>query len=269
MRVRSRPASATTTTLNSSPLAAWIVSSRTASAPSSSETASRSGAPDRVLLGDEADEPLEIGASQLLVRPGEPGELAQVRVPPLPVAPREHGEVVVVLDEDPLAEQLEREPRRALDEALVALQERAHEAPVVLGEVGGQRALDALEDRAPLRGGANEDERVVRDADERRGEDGEQRLVVVAVLQEPQVVRAGRRPAAGRSSGARSSGSSADRRRGAPPRTTRRPFRPRRGARSHRASRRPRRRARARAGRRDAPRPAASGAPSPHTTPCR
>ena len=33
-----------------------------------------------------------------------------------------------------------------------------------------------------------QDERVVRDADERRGEDGEQRLVVVAVLQQPQVV---------------------------------------------------------------------------------
>ncbi len=41
----SRPASATTTTLNSSPFAEWIVSSRTASAPSSSETASRSVEP--------------------------------------------------------------------------------------------------------------------------------------------------------------------------------------------------------------------------------
>ena len=41
----SRPASATITTLNSSPFAAWIVSSRTASAPSSSETASSCAAP--------------------------------------------------------------------------------------------------------------------------------------------------------------------------------------------------------------------------------
>ena len=41
----SRPASATTTTLNSSPLAEWIVSSRIASAPSSSATASSSRAP--------------------------------------------------------------------------------------------------------------------------------------------------------------------------------------------------------------------------------
>ena len=92
-----------------------------------------------------------------------------------------------MLDEDALAEQLQREPRRALDQALVPLQERADEAPVVLGEVGRQRALDPLEDRAPLGGGADEDESVVRDADERGGEDGEQRLVVVAVLQQPQV----------------------------------------------------------------------------------
>ena len=35
--------------------------------------------------------------------------------------------------------------------------------------------------------GADEDERVVRDADERRREHGQQRLVVVAVLQQPQV----------------------------------------------------------------------------------
>ena len=42
---RLRPASATTTTSNSSPLAAWIVRSRTASEPSSSETASDSFAP--------------------------------------------------------------------------------------------------------------------------------------------------------------------------------------------------------------------------------
>ena len=93
-----------------------------------------------------------------------------------------------MLDEDALAEQLQREPRRALDEPLVALQERAHEAAVVLGEIGRQRALDALEDRALLGIRADEDERVVRDADERRREHREQRLVVVAVLQQAQVV---------------------------------------------------------------------------------
>ncbi len=146
------------------------------------------GRADRILLGDEPDEALEIGAAELLVRPGQPRELAQVCVAARTVTPCQHGQVVVVLDEDALAEQLQREPRRAVDEALVALQERADETPVLLGEVGGQRALDPLEDRPALGGGANQDERVVRDADERRGEDGEQRLVVVAVLQQPQVV---------------------------------------------------------------------------------
>ena len=109
------------------------------------------GRADRVLLADEADEPLDVGAAQLLVRARQARELAEVGVAALPVAARQHGEVVVVLDEDALAEQLEREPRRALDEPLVALQERAHEAAVVLGEVVGKRALDALEDR-PLLG---------------------------------------------------------------------------------------------------------------------
>ena len=222
-----------------------------------------------VLLGDEADEPLEIGPSQLLERPGEPGELPQVRVPPLPVAPREHRKVVVVLDEDPFAEQLERQPRRALDEALVPLEERAHEASIVLREVGGQRALDALEDRATLRGRANEDEGIVRHAHERRRQDGEERLVVVPVLEEPQI---GEQIDDLLLAEVATSGHP-DRReadeRGAPPRTTRRRFPPRREGRSHRASRRPRRRAHARARRHDGPRPVASGAPTPRMTPCR
>ena len=93
-----------------------------------------------------------------------------------------------MLDEDPLAEQLQGEACGALDEPLVALQEGAHEPPVVLRQVVGEGALDALEDRPPLRRGADQDERVVGDADERRGQHGEERLVVVAVLQQPQVV---------------------------------------------------------------------------------
>ena len=92
-----------------------------------------------------------------------------------------------MLDEDALAEELERRVRGQLEQPLVALQEREHEPPVVLGEIAGQRALDAPEDRLALRLGPDQDERVVRDADERRGEHGEQRLVVVAVLEEPQV----------------------------------------------------------------------------------
>ena len=87
---------------------------------------------DCVLLGHEADEPLDVGSSELLEGAGETSELAQVGVAALPVSACEDGEVVVVLDEDPLAEQLEREPGRALDEPLVALQECPHEAAVVV-----------------------------------------------------------------------------------------------------------------------------------------
>ena len=68
------------------------------------------GRADGVLLGDEPDEALDVGAAELLVRPRQARELAEVRVAALPVAARQHGQVVVVLDEDALAEQLQREP---------------------------------------------------------------------------------------------------------------------------------------------------------------
>ena len=67
------------------------------------------GGADRLLLLDEADEALDVGAAQLLVRAREPRELAQVRVAAPAVPLREHGEVVVVVGDDPLAEPLERE----------------------------------------------------------------------------------------------------------------------------------------------------------------
>ena len=140
-----------------------------------------------ILLGDEPDESFEVRATELLVRPCQPCELAEVRVPANAVVPRENSQVVVVLDEDALAEQLERELRGTLDQALVPLQEGANEAHILLGKVRRQRPLDAFENGAPLGGGANQDKRVVRDADERRRENGQQRLVVVAVLQQPQV----------------------------------------------------------------------------------
>ena len=77
--------------------------------------------PDRLLLLDEADEALDVGAAQLLVRAREPRQLAQVRVATAPVPLREHGEVVVVVGDDPLAEALEREPRRRFREPVVPL----------------------------------------------------------------------------------------------------------------------------------------------------
>ena len=98
---------------------------------------------DVLLPLDEADEPLEVGAAQLLVRPREARELAEVRVAPRAVAAREHGEVVVVLRQDPLAEELERRVGgRELEEPVVPLAEREQQPPVVLGEVARQRPLD-------------------------------------------------------------------------------------------------------------------------------
>ena len=68
---------------------------------------------DRLPLVHEANEAFDVGAAQLLVGAREARELAQVRVAAAPVPLREHGEVVVVLADDALAEPLEREPRHA------------------------------------------------------------------------------------------------------------------------------------------------------------
>ena len=125
---------------------------------------------DRLLLGDEADEALDVGPAQLLVRAREPRELAHVRVAPAAVPLREHGEVVVVLGDDLLAQPLEGEPRHRLDQPVVALAEGAHQALVALGEPRRQGVLEAGEERPPRRDPAQERERVVRDADERRRE---------------------------------------------------------------------------------------------------
>ena len=65
---------------------------------------------DGLLLADEADEALDVAAPQLLVGAREARELAHVRVAAPAVPLREHGEVVVVVGDDPLAELLQREP---------------------------------------------------------------------------------------------------------------------------------------------------------------
>ncbi len=64
---------------------------------------------DRILLVDETHEALDVGAAQLLVGAGEPRELAQVGVAATTVPLGQDRQVVVVLDEDLLAEPLERE----------------------------------------------------------------------------------------------------------------------------------------------------------------
>ena len=92
-----------------------------------------------------------------------------------------------MLGDDRLAQALEREPRRRGDEPLVALLERAQQPRVALVELRRQLALEPGEERPAARRPAQQHEAVVREPDERRREHGDERLVVVAVVQQPQV----------------------------------------------------------------------------------
>ena len=85
---------------------------------------------DRILLLDETDEAFDVGAAQLLVGARKPRELAQVGVAATTVPLGQDRQVVVVLDEDLLAEPLERGALRGAGEPLVPLQERL-EQPLV------------------------------------------------------------------------------------------------------------------------------------------
>jgi hypothetical protein len=96
---------------------------------------------------------------------------------------REHGEVVVVRGDDLLAEPLERERPRGGDEPLEALAESLEEAGVARTEPFRKRSLEALEERPLGRRTPQQHECVVRDADQGRCEHGDERLVVVAVVQ--------------------------------------------------------------------------------------
>ena len=144
------------------------------------------GRADRFLLLDEADEPFDVRAAQLLVGACEARELAEVGVAAPAVPLGEHGQVVVVVGDDPLAEPLQREAAGRVGEPVVALPERPQQARVRRVEIRGQRALQPGEDRAARRA-PDEHQRVVGDADERRGEDADQGFVVVAVLEQAQV----------------------------------------------------------------------------------
>ena len=89
-----------------------------------------------------------------------------------------------MLGDDAFAQTLERQARRRGREPVVALAERTQQLRVALGHRLRQLALERDEERS-LRGrAAQKDERVVRDADERRCEHADERLVVVAVAQE-------------------------------------------------------------------------------------
>ena len=143
--------------------------------------------PDRLLALDEADEALEVRAAELLVGAREPRELPEVGVPAPAVGEREDREVVVVLGQDALAQELERRVRGHVEESLVSLPEGEQEPAVVLRQVCREGTLEAAEHRLPLRLRPDQNEGVVRYPDERRGQHAEERLVVVAVVEEAEI----------------------------------------------------------------------------------
>ena len=143
--------------------------------------------PDRLLVADELDEAVEIGAAHLLVRAREAHQLPQVGVSPPAVPAGEHREVVVVRRDHVVAKPLQAGAGRRRDETLVALLERAHEPHVVGRQRLRQRALDPGVQRPLPRVTPDQDESVVRHADERRRQHRRERLVVVAVVEQPQV----------------------------------------------------------------------------------
>src|SRR6185437_1146565 len=102
---------------------------------------------ERLLVGDEADEALDVWAAQLLVRAREPRELPHVRVAATAVPLCEHREVVVVLADDALAKPFERQPRHRVAQTVEALTEGAQQPCVALVERRRQRVLDAGEKR--------------------------------------------------------------------------------------------------------------------------
>ena len=140
-----------------------------------------------VLVADEADEALDVGATQLLERARQPPELAQVRVAAATIPPGQHRQVVVVRGDDLLAEPLQRERRQQRDQALVALAEGEEEVALALRRGRRGAALQPGVDRPLARRAAQRDQAIIRHADERRGEHRDERLVVVAVVQEAQV----------------------------------------------------------------------------------
>ncbi len=142
---------------------------------------------ERVLLANETDEAGKVVAADRLVLTGEAAELPQVRESARAVPAGEHRQVVVVLGEDLLAQSFETHASRCRDEPVVALEKRAQQPLVLGGEVLGQATLERREERSTGRVPADQDEGVVGDPHQRRREDGGERDVVVAVVQEPQI----------------------------------------------------------------------------------
>ena len=141
----------------------------------------------RILVADEADESLDVGAPYRLVVARESSELADVREAAGAVPAGEHGQVVVVLRDDALAELLESDPRSRAHETFVALEEGPKQALVALGEVLRKSPLERREQRSARSVPPDEHQRVVRDPDERRCEHRREGDVVVPVVKQPQV----------------------------------------------------------------------------------
>jgi hypothetical protein len=86
---------------------------------------------DRLLLGNEPHEALDVGSAQLLVGARQPCELAHVGVAAATVPLRERREVVVVLGDDGLEQPFERQNRSEPSQPLVALVKRTAELRVL------------------------------------------------------------------------------------------------------------------------------------------
>ena len=184
-RASARERSGTHTTGNSRPLAAWIVISATASSPppggASASLRSRVVAEPHLL-----DEPGQVGPAIALVGARRPHQLAHVAEAALAVGRGQAGQVVVVLGDDALQQCSQPELAACAHEAVVELLEALHERAIALGQALQLPQLDRPVERA-LRRRAQREQPVVGDADERRGEHDEQRVVVEAVAQQGQV----------------------------------------------------------------------------------
>src|SRR4029453_4667129 len=106
---------------------------------------------DRLLVTHEPEEAFDVAPAQLLVGAREPRQLADVGVAPAPVPLGEPGRGVVVLDQDLLAQALERHPGRDLHKPRVPLLEGEQEPLVLLAKALRKGALESGVERAPPR----------------------------------------------------------------------------------------------------------------------
>ena len=140
------------------------------------------------LLLEEPDEALQVGPAQLLVLASEPDQLAHVGQPPVAVLSRQQGQVEVVLDHDRLAQPLQAEAGQPLHQPVVAQLEGLPEPVVALGQrLRPAGRLEGADRRRPPRGQPDQRQAVVGYAHQRRGQHAQQRPVVGAVDQQPQV----------------------------------------------------------------------------------